>query len=379
MSAAKTKVRYYDYSLKFIIYFLLVFGLIILYSTSSYNGRVNFNDSGYYLKHQLVNTLIGVAGMEFVSRIDYRVWKKFALLGYILSIIMTLLVKFSPLGITRNGAKRWLGVGNASFQPAEFAKIALIIFLAVFVCELGKNIRRRKSLIAIIVLTGLLGLCVYAFTDNLSTGIIVIGIGIVVAFVAYPEYKPFIIGALAAAVAAGLFLFFVFHFVTLTDDTAFRLKRLFAWRSPENYTSSIGYQTLQALYAIGSGGLFGKGLGNSIQKLGFVPEAQNDMIFSIICEELGLFGAVAIIFVFCLMLWRFMIIANNAPDLYGSLIMVGIMAHIAIQVILNIAVVTNVIPNTGITLPFISYGGTSVIFLLAEMGLALNISSKMKR
>ena len=153
---------------------------------------------------------------------------------------------------------------------------------------------------------------------------------------------------------------------------------MFAWRNPENYTSDFAYQTLQALYAIGSGGLFGKGLGNSIQKLGFVPEAQNDMIFSIICEELGLFGAIAIIFVFCLMLWRFMIIANNAPDLYGSLIMVGIMAHIAIQVVLNIAVVTNVIPNTGITLPFISYGGTSVIFLLAEMGLALNISSKMR-
>lgn len=200
----------------------------------------------------------------------------------------------------------------------------------------------------------------------------------VIAFVAFPEYKPFLFGAVGAVLFVALLLFLVFHFVTLTDDTPFRIQRLFAWRNPEKYTSDIAYQTLQALYAIGSGGLFGKGLGNSIQKLGFIPEAQNDMIFSIICEELGLFGAVCIIFVFGLMLWRFMIIANNAPDLFGALIMVGIMAHIAIQVILNVAVVTNVIPNTGITLPFISYGGTSVIFLLAEMGLALNISSKMR-
>ena len=378
MKKTKTRTRYYDYSLKFIIYFLLIFGLIVLYSTSSYNGRLKTGDPAFYLKKQMLTTAIGIFCMEVISRIDYRRWKQLALYGYIAAIIMTLLVAFSPLGVTLNGARRWLGIGDVSFQPAEFAKIALIVFLAAFICELGKNIKRPKSLMAIGVLTVILAFCVYQFTDNLSTGIIIAGIGVVVAFVAYPEYKPFILGSLALAVLVGIFLFVVFNFVELTDDTAFRLKRIFAWRNPENYTSDIGYQTLQALYAIGSGGLFGKGLGNSIQKLGFIPEAQNDMIFSIICEELGLFGAISIIFVFGLMLWRFMIIANNAPDLYGSLIMVGIMAHIAIQVILNIAVVTNVIPNTGITLPFISYGGTSVIFLLAEMGLALNISSKMR-
>lgn len=378
MKKTKTRTRYYDYSLKFIIYFLLIFGLIILYSTSSYNGRLKMGDSAYYLKHQLFMTVIGLFAMEIVARIDYHFWKRFALYAYIISIIMTLLVAFTPLGVTLNGARRWLGYNNFSFQPAEVAKISLIIFLAAFVCELGKNIRRIKSLIAILIVTGVMALCVYAFTDNLSTGIIIMGIGVVVAFVAYPEYKPFILGTIGAIILVAVALFCVFHFITLTDDTPFRIKRLFAWRNPEKYTSDIAYQTLQALYAIGSGGLFGKGLGNSIQKLGFIPEAQNDMIFSIICEELGLFGAVCIIFVFGLMLWRFMIIANNAPDLFGSLIMVGIMAHIAIQVILNVAVVTNVIPNTGITLPFISYGGTSVIFLLAEMGLAMNISSKMR-
>ena len=153
---------------------------------------------------------------------------------------------------------------------------------------------------------------------------------------------------------------------------SYRLERLMIWRNPEKYEK--GYQTLQGLYAIGSGGLFGTGFGNSMQKLGFVPEAQNDMIFSIICEELGLVGAGILLVLFLLMIWRFLIVSHRAPDLFGSLIGAGILAHIAIQVILNVAVVTNTIPNTGITLPFISYGGTSVLFLLAEMGLALSVS-----
>ncbi len=371
--------KYYDYSLKFVIYFLLVFGLIILYSSSSYNARLEFDgDSAYYLKKQLLSSTLGIIAMEGVSRIDYRFWKKLVVPGYFVAILMTLLVAFSPLGVAANGAKRWLKIGPIQFQPSEFAKLALIVFLAAFVCELGKNIRRLKSLGVILILSAVLGGCVYLFTDNLSTGIIIVGIGVVVSFVAYPEYKPFVLTAAVGSALVAIFLIFVFNFVDMDSTESFRLKRVLAWKNPEAFTSDVGYQTLQALYAIGSGGLFGKGLGNSIQKLGFIPEAQNDMIFSIICEELGLFGAISIIFVFGIMLWRLMIIANNAPDLFGSLIMVGIMGHIAIQVILNIAVVTNVIPNTGITLPFISYGGTSVIFLLMEMGLALNISSKMR-
>ena len=159
----------------------------------------------------------------------------------------------------------------------------------------------------------------------------------------------------------------------------FRSDRIVAWLHPWEDTSGTSYQTVQGLYAIGSGGLFGKGLGQSVQKLGFVPEAQNDMIFTIICEELGLFGGMAVILLFLFMIWRFMIIASNAPDLFGSLIVVGVMAHIAIQVILNIAVVTNSIPNTGVTLPFISYGGTSVVFLLAEMGIVLSVSRNIKQ
>jgi len=154
----------------------------------------------------------------------------------------------------------------------------------------------------------------------------------------------------------------------------FRSERILAWLDPESYAQGKGFQTLQALYAIGSGGVWGKGLGQSMQKLSFIPEAQNDMIFSIICEELGLFGAIAIILMFIMLLWRMMIVANNARDLFGAMLVVGVMGHIAIQAVLNIAVVTATIPNTGISLPFISYGGSSVLFLLIEIGLVLSVA-----
>ena len=190
------------------------------------------------------------------------------------------------------------------------------------------------------------------------------GIGVAMIFVASPKYLQFVIVGVVGVLGIVLFL--------VLPSAGYRGERVEMWLHPENYAK--GYQTLQGLYAIGSGGLFGKGLGNSMQKLGFVPEAPNDMIFSIICEELGLFGAICVILLFLLLIWRFMVIANNARELYGALIVTGILAHIAIQVILNIAVVTNSIPNTGVTLPFISYGGTSVVFLMAEMGLALSVS-----
>ena len=181
-------------------------------------------------------------------------------------------------------------------------------------------------------------------------------------FVASPKYAQFVLMGIAGACFMGIFLAL----------ESYRLERLAIWRNPEKYEK--GYQTLQGLYAIGSGGVFGVGIGNSVQKLGFVPEAQNDMIFSIICEELGLVGAGIIVFLFLLLIWRFFLIASGSRDLFGALIATGAMAHMMIQVILNIAVVTNTIPNTGITLPFISYGGTSVMFLLIEMGLVLSVS-----
>ena len=213
-----------------------------------------------------------------------------------------------------------------------------------------------KIMVLLLPIVGLVG------TNNLSTAIIILGIGVILIFVANPKYLQFVGIGLAGVGFITVFL----------AMESYRLERLAIWRDPEKYEK--GFQTIQGLYAIGSGGVFGTGLGSSMQKLGFVPEAQNDMIFSIICEELGLVGASLLIIVFALLLWRLMVIATHTADLEGSLICAGILGHMAIQVILNIAVVTNTIPNTGITLPFISYGGTSVLFLLGEMGLALSVS-----
>ncbi len=356
---AKSKTsRYFDYSLLFIIIFLVCFGLVMLYSTSSYDGQVKFGDSAYYVKKQFFATSLGFLALYIISRIDYHVWMKFAGLAYVGALVICTAVIF--VGQEYNGQKRWLKIGPLSFQPSEFAKIAVILFLAVLISRMPKQMKKFKTVIKVLLITiPIIGVIAY---NNLSTAIIILGIAVVMSFVASPSYAQFFaLGGLGIAFG-GIFIYL----------ERYRAERIRIWLNPEDYEK--GYQTLQGLYAIGSGKLFGKGLGESMQKLGFLPEAQNDMIFSIICEELGLFGAVCVILLFLLMLWRFMVIANNASDLYGALLVVGIMAHIAIQVILNIAVVTNSIPNTGITLPFISYGGTSVLFLLSEMGLALSVS-----
>ncbi len=350
--------RYFDYSLLIMVFFLVCFGLVMLYSTSSYNGQVKFKDSAYYLKKQLFADVLGIAVMAFVAQIDYRVWKKFWLLAYIGAFGMCTLVLF--VGQELNGAKRWLKLGPISFQPSEMAKVAIIVFLATIISQMPKQMGKFSALIKVMLMV--MPMVVIVASENLSTAIIILGIAICLVFVSSPKYMQFI-------VMGGVVIGFGAAFIMLES---YRAERLKIWLEPEKYEK--GYQTLQGLYAIGSGGLFGKGLGASMQKLGYVPEAQNDMIYSIICEELGLFGAVSVILLFIILIWRFMVIAGNAQDLYGALIATGVLAHIAIQVILNIAVVTNTIPNTGISLPFISYGGTSVAFLLAEIGLVLSVS-----
>lgn len=364
----KKRDNYFDYSLLFIIIFLLCFGFVMLYSTSSYNAQIKFQDSTWYLKKQMMATALGALAMAAVTMIDYRIWKRFAKIGYILSLICVVLV-VTPLGIESNGARRWIGVGSASFQPAEFAKLAVIVFLAYVISNSVKSMHKFSTLVCVVVMISPMIVLIAVLTKNLSSAIIIMGITIVMLFVASPKYIHFVAVGGIAAVGGTIFLFM----------ERFRLQRFRVWLQPEKYSKEGGFQVLQALYAIGSGGIFGKGLGQSVQKLGFVPEAQNDMIFTIICEELGLFGAVSVILMFLFMIWRFMVVANNSTDLFGSLLVVGVMAHISIQVILNIAVVTNTIPNTGITLPFISYGGTSVLFLMIEMGLVLSVSKRIRR
>ena len=296
----------------------------------------------------------------------------------IVTMILIFLVK-TPLGITSHGATRWIGIPHTGFnlQPAEVAKLCMILFLASLVCKMGKSVRTMKGFFTMMAAPLPIAASVYLITDNLSSAIIIMGIAVLMVFVASPDYKKFIIMGGSVLAAAGLLVVAV---VQLGDKIGgkFRLARIQAWLNPESQAQDKGFQTLQALYAIGSGGIWGKGLGQSMQKLSFLPEAQNDMIFSIICEELGLFGAVAIILMFIMLLWRMMVIANNAPDLFGAMLVVGVMGHIAIQAILNIAVVTNSIPNTGISLPFISYGGSSALFLLSEIGLVLSVARRIQ-
>lgn len=365
---------FFDYSLLFIVLFLLGFGLVMLYSTSSYEAAQDYGSSTFYLVKQLKATILGLIGMLIVANIPYHFWEKFYGVGYLVSAALLLLI--IPFGYESGGAKRWFRFGGLSVQPAEIAKLAMILFFAVMICKMGKAIRTWRGVIALMMMPVPIVLMVWRITSNLSSAIIIMGIAILMVFVASPDYKKFVLLGLTGIAGAALIVMYIVN--SAADGLNYRGERVLAWLNPEAYVTDTGYQTLQALYAIGSGGIFGKGLGQSMQKLGFIPEAQNDMIFSIICEELGLFGAVAIILMFIMLIWRLMVIANNAPDLFGALLVVGVMAHIAIQVILNIAVVTNTIPNTGISLPFISYGGTAILFQLAEIGLVLNVAKRIQ-
>lgn len=367
----KNQESFSDYTLLFIVLFLLAFGLVMLYSTSAYDANLTYNDSTYLFRKQIFSTLAGLVVLFIVSHLPYHIWERFAVLGYGVSVALVLLI--IPFGIEANGAKRWLRVFGVSLQPAEVAKLAMILFLAYLICKLGRNIRTMKGFLVVLGSTVPMSGLIYVITRNLSSAIIIMGIAIVMLFVACPDYKRFIILGLIGVAGVAAIVFLIVKMSESGSVGGFRGERILAWLDPEAYASGKGFQTLQALYAIGSGGILGKGLGQSMQKLGFLPEAQNDMIFSIICEELGLFGAIAVLLMFILLIWRCMIIANNAPDLFGALLVVGVMGHIAIQVILNVAVVTNTIPNTGISLPFISYGGSSVMFLLAEIGIVFSV------
>ena len=338
-----------DRTMLVLVVLLAAFGLAVLFSASEYNGRVRFGDSAYYFKKQLFATALGLCAMYAVSNMDYHFFLRIAPAAYLLSMILSTAVLL--VGQEINGSKRWLNLGPLSFQPSEFAKVAVILFLA---WQIDRSKKRTegfwfmcRTMLSLLPIVGLVGL------NNLSTAIIILGIGVILIFASNPKYMQFI-GLGSAGIG------FVAIFLAAES---YRLERLAIWKNPEKYEK--GFQTIQ-------------GFGNSIQKLGFVPEAQNDMIFSIICEEMGVAGASFLILLFGILLWRLGVTAMCAKDLAGALICGGIMGHLAIQVILNIAVVTNTIPNTGITLPFVSYGGTSVVFLLGEMGLALSVSNSQR-
>lgn len=373
----RTTGEYFDYNILIIVALLVIFGLIMIYSTSSYNALNEYGDAYHYMKKQGIAIIGGILAMIFTIFFPLKYFLKFSELIYVISLIAVVLV-LSPLGASEGGATRWIYIGPISIQSAELVKISIILLLATFICKYNSSLLNKWKILFAFMVPALVGAAMIFFiTNNLSSAIIVVGIAFVMLFVASPNYSKFL-----AVVGAGIALVAIVVMIIVnmanSSDGNFRVVRVLAWLDPEAYSNDTGYQILQALYAIGSGGIFGKGLGESMQKLGFIPESQNDMIFSIICEELGLCGAFMLIFLFGLLLWRMMLVAINTRDKAGCLVVVGVIAHIAIQVVLNIAVVTNSIPNTGISLPFISYGGSSVLCLLVEIGLVLNVSRNIK-
>ena len=365
--------RFYDYSLLFTVIFLTVFGLVMIYSSSSYAAQIKYDDAAYFMMRQAKIALAGFVIMLIISKMDYHWYARFAVLAYVLSYV--LMIATALFGIERNGKKRWLGVGGASIQPTEFVKIALIVMLASMIVQMGKNINEKRGVLLVIVTT--LPIAGIVAANNLSSGIIIAGIAFVMLFVACKKKWPFF----ACGFAGVGVLAFAGPIATALEKIGllkeYQLSRIFVWLEPEKYPSTGGYQVLQGLYAIGSGGLLGLGLGKSRQKFLYLPEPENDFIFAIVCEELGLIGAGIVLILFALLVMRGYWIAIHARDRFGALLVVGITTLTAVQVFLNISVVTNLIPTTGISLPFFSYGGTALMIQLAEMGIILSVSRQI--
>lgn len=353
---------YFDYQTVFLTFVMLMFGVVMVYSSSSYRATINGFSGYYYAKRQVIFAVLGIAVMFMVSHINYRFFAKLSKILMMVSIVLCAYVLIG--GESSHGASRWINLGPISFQPSEVAKVGIIIYVSYRCVAEPYNLSSFKGLGNIVILPGICIACIAK--ENLSTALVCSVCMIAIMFVASP--KPWRILVILGAVAVLA--------VVLIMTVGYRGDRIKAWLNPE--TSEEGYQTLQSLYAIGSGGLFGKGLGESIQKLGFLPESHNDMIFSVICEELGLFGAFAVIALFVMLVMNLRRIANASLDSYGGLLVTGVIAHIASQTILNMGVVTGLLPPTGVTLPFFSYGGTSLVFLLVEMGIVIGVSRQMR-
>lgn len=368
---AKKGSTYIDYNLLACCIITILLGYVLLYSASSYSATSTHDDSLFFLKRQVIATAIGIVGFVVVMKLGYKFFEKYANIIYYISLASIVLVR-TPLGLELNGARRWVDLGFIQFQPAELVKISIIIVTASMISKCKNNTLKQGKVAGLIFLrTFVAAGLLYVLTSNMSSAIIVGLIGLLMIIIAGPGIQFYKwLGGLAGIGAVVLFI------ISLIKGSGFRAGRIMTWLNPEQYSDEGGYQVMQGLYAIGSGGFFGKGLGNSAQKLGTLPESTNDMIFSIICEELGLFGAVCVVALFIFMVFRMRSIAMNVPksDLFGSMLVIGVMLHIAIQVVLNIAVVTNSMPNTGVSLPFISYGGTSLAFLITEMGLVFSVS-----
>ena len=344
---------------------LLVIGLVMLFSASYAFSLENYGNSYKFISRQFIYAVFGVAVMFGVSKVDYHFWRKFAIPLYIVTSLILLVLLIIPPMLEGKDVHRWLVIGPLNFQPSEIGKFSVILLLSSLIAANYKRMADIKFILILGVLAGIpCGLV--AAEPHLSAAVLIFAITIVLLFVGGILWRHILIGVGIGA-TGGIA-------VVLGGVIGYAGDRLKYWRDPWSDATGKGFQVIQSLLAIGSGGLLGRGIGQSRQKYLWVPEPHNDFIFSIVCEELGLFGAMVIIALFALLVWRGFVIAMHSPDKYGSLMAIGLTFQVGLQAMLNIFVVTNTIPNTGISLPFFSYGGTSLVILLAEMGIVLSIS-----
>lgn len=359
-----TKKTSPDFLLVIITLLLLTIGLIMVYSASAVWATYKFDDSFFFAKRQLLFAGIGIIAMFFLMNVEYWTWRSRAKLLLIVCFVLLLAVLVPGIGMERNGSQSWIGVGAFSIQPSEFMKLAMIAFLAKFLSENQKKITSFKKGFLPALGIVFLAFALIMLQPDLGTGTVMVGTCIVMIFVSGARIFHFaLLGILGLCGFAALIL-----------SAPYRIARITSYLDPWQDELGSGFQIIQSLYAIGPGGLFGMGLGQSRQKFFYLPEPQTDFIFAILSEELGFLGGSLILLLFSLLLWRGVRIALGAPDLYGSFIAIGIISMIAIQVMINIGVVTGLIPVTGITLPFLSYGGSSLTLMLMAVGVLLNVS-----
>lgn len=353
-----------DYTFLLLVGVLVAFGLVMLLSASTPTANVKFGRSYHFFLRQLIFVIAGATLMIVCTFIDYRNLKRFVLPVAVIALVLSLLVHVPFIGVAENGARRWIKIAGIRLQPSEIMKTAIVLFFAALIDGGKFDIRDIKNGLSRYVLFMIVAVLPMA-TQHLSGTIVICGIVLCMLIVA---------GANVGLIVGGGGIMGALLVMAVALISPARMARLTSFFNPFTDMQGTGYQTAQSVYAIGSGGIFGKGLGESIQKFSYLPEPYNDFIFSVTCEELGLIGAVFLIGLFITLILRGIKIAMEADDVFGSMIVVGIMAHVAIQTILNIGVATASIPNTGVSLPFFSYGGTAILMLLVEMGLVLSVS-----
>ena len=362
-----------DFPFFLIVMILLVVGIIMMFS-AGYAWAIEEGGSGTeYVRKQLIMAIVGLVGMFFASFFDYH-WLRKPIIAYgfyIMCLVLLVLCLVGPFKDPHNFSNRWVKFGGFSFQPSEIMKLAIILLFAYLISVNYSKMKYFKYGVVpfLLFLGAVVGLMM--LQPHLSGTIIICAIGIIMMYVGGTRFKHLLLLAVLGLIALGIILFVL---IELKDFSYFE-KRILSWTDPFNEEAKDDtWQTRNSLIAIGSGGLFGLGLGNSRQKFLYLPEAKNDFVFAVVCEELGFVGAIMVIILFLLFIFRGLYIATKAPDKFGMMIALGLTVQIGLQALLNIAVVTNTIPNTGVSLPFFSYGGTALIMQLVQMGIILNIS-----